>query len=90
MRLRLRLVVVLVGTLALNHPPTAQLGSTAKVGFTTMQRWLTFSPAKNDPGAGADSAKKGSPPGSPSSAEADFYSSYLTILETASGATIER
>jgi len=55
-----------------------------------MQRWLTFSPAKNDPGAGAESAAKGSPPGSPSSAEADFYSAYLSILETASGATIER
>mmetsp|Transcript_106203 Transcript_106203/g.307382 ORF Transcript_106203/g.307382 Transcript_106203/m.307382 type:complete len:464 (-) Transcript_106203:1068-2459(-) len=69
---------------------TKQLGSEAKVGFTTMQRWLTFSPAKNDPGAGADSAAKGSPPGSPSSAEADFYSAYLSILGAASGASIER
>lgn len=66
-----------------------ELGDDANVGFTTMERWLTFSPAKNAPSAGADAAKKGSPPGTPSSAEADFYQAYLRNLETSSKVTVE-
>ena len=58
-----------------------ELGNSANVGFTTMERWLTFSPAKNAPDAGAASAAKGSPPGSPASSEADFYAAFRTILK---------
>lgn len=65
-----------------------ELGADAKVGFTTMQRWLTFSPAKNAPDAGAASAQKGSPPGTPSSAEADFYSAYRQALRISAGVDV--
>ena len=66
-----------------------ELGNDAKVGFTTMERWLTFSPAKNDPVAGAASAAKGAPPGSPSSSEADFYEARRITLEKMSGMALE-
>jgi UDP-sugar pyrophosphorylase len=55
----------------------------ANVGFTTMERWLTFSPAKNAPEAGAAAAANGSPPGSPASSEADVYGALRTMLRTA-------
>jgi UDP-sugar pyrophosphorylase len=67
-----------------------ELRHEAKVGFTTMERWLTFSPAKNDPVAGATSAAKGAPPGSPSSSEADFYEARRITLEKVTDMTLER
>jgi len=65
-----------------------EVGAAAKVGFTTMERWLTFSPAKNAPGAGAALAAAGSPPGSPGSSEADVYAAWRRILAQACGAAI--
>ena len=67
-----------------------ELGNDARVGFTTMERWLTFSPAKNDPVAGAASAAKEAPPGSPSSSEADFYEARRQALDKVSGVTLEK
>jgi len=64
---------------------TKELGDDARVGFTTMERWLSFSPAKNDPASGAASAAKGDPPGSPASAEADYYAAFRTTLSKVSG-----
>eukprot|EP00613_Pedinella_sp_CCMP2098_P036895 CAMPEP_0171808738 /NCGR_PEP_ID=MMETSP0991-20121206/76562_1 /TAXON_ID=483369 /ORGANISM="non described non described, Strain CCMP2098" /LENGTH=650 /DNA_ID=CAMNT_0012421713 /DNA_START=28 /DNA_END=1980 /DNA_ORIENTATION=- len=61
----------------------------ANVGFTTMERWLTFSPAKNAPDAGAAAALAGSPPGSPASSEADVYGAIRVILGKATGAQVE-
>jgi len=60
-----------------------------QVGFTTMERWLTFSPAKNDPESGAAAAAKGSPSGAPASSEADFYAAYRHTLTKATGCQIE-
>jgi hypothetical protein len=54
-----------------------------------MERWLTFSPAKNDPESGAAAAAKGSPSGAPASSEADFYAAYRHTLAKATGCTIE-
>lgn len=46
----------------------------ANVGFTTFDRWFTFSPAKNALEAGVEAANKGSiAPGTMSSAESDKY-----------------
>ena len=42
---------------------SSELGGSARVGFTTMERWLSFSPAKNAPDAAALSAQAGAPPG---------------------------
>ena len=65
-----------------------ELGNEARVGFTTMERWLTFSPAKNDPAAGAAAAAAGAPPGSPASSEADFYAAHRAALAKAAGAEV--
>jgi UDP-sugar pyrophosphorylase len=67
-----------------------ELGNSAKVGFTTMERWLTFSPAKNAPDAGAAAAAAGAPPGSPASSEADVYAAFRATLVAASGTVIEQ
>lgn len=53
-----------------------------------MERWLTFSPAKNDPESGAAAAAKGAPPGSPASSEADFYAAYRATLAKATGCAV--
>jgi len=66
-----------------------ELGNAANVGFTTMERWLTFSPAKNDPESGAASSKKGSPPGTPGSAEADVYRAHAKTLREVCGMDVE-
>ena len=55
---------LLTGALGAGADPNAEdadgnlIAADAKVGFTTMERWLTFSPAKNDPVAGAASAAR--------------------------------
>ncbi|CAN0315531.1 unnamed protein product, partial [Discosporangium mesarthrocarpum] len=43
------------------------------IGFTSLEKWLSFSPAKNDLESGAAGAKSGVPPGTASSAEAEYY-----------------
>ncbi len=51
-----------------------EMGNEANVGFTTFDRWFTFSPAKNSLEAGVDAVQKGSnAPGTMSSAESDKY-----------------
>jgi len=51
-----------------------EMGSSAKVGFTTLDRWLTFSPAKNSLESGVEAVAAGSAaPGTMSSAESDKY-----------------
>ncbi|CAJ1930583.1 unnamed protein product [Cylindrotheca closterium] len=51
-----------------------EMKGTANVGFTTFDRWFTFSPAKNALEAGVEAADKGSiAPGTMSSAESDKY-----------------
>ena len=51
-----------------------ELGATANVGFTTYERWFTFSPAKNALEAGIEAVQGGSTaPGTMSSAESDLY-----------------
>lgn len=46
---------------------------TSRVGFTSLPKWLSFSPAKNDLVAGAANGQGGVPPGTVASSEADFY-----------------
>merc|ERR1711957_264075 len=51
-----------------------EMGSEASIGFTTFDRWFTFSPAKNALEAGVEDVKKGSTaPATVSSAESDMY-----------------
>ncbi|KAL7543336.1 hypothetical protein ACHAWF_007371 [Thalassiosira exigua] len=51
-----------------------EMGSEANIGFTTFDRWFTFSPAKNSLEAGVEDVKKGgTAPGTMSSAESDKY-----------------
>jgi len=61
---------------------TKELGPSVNVGFTTMERWLTFSPAKNAPEPGAG--------GTPSTAEADISEANSKTLELVSGVKVER
>ena len=51
-----------------------EMGNEANVGFTTFDRWFTFSPAKNSLEAGVEAVAAGSAaPGTMSSAESDKY-----------------
>merc|ERR1719491_997751 len=51
-----------------------ELGKDALIGFTTFDRWFTFSPAKNSLESGIEDVKKGSTaPSTLSSAESDNY-----------------
>lgn len=51
-----------------------EMGSEANIGFTTFDRWFTFSPAKNSLESGVEAVEKGSSaPGTMSSAESDKY-----------------
>ena len=58
------------------------------IGFTTFERWLSFSPAKNDLEAGAGLTDKGDPPSTASSAEFDVYAMHARRLAVAGGAAI--
>lgn len=49
------------------------LAKTAKVGFTSLPAWYSFSPVKNNAADAAKAAQGGTPPGSASSGEADQY-----------------
>jgi len=51
-----------------------ELGSNVNIGYTMLDRWFTFSPAKNSLESGVEAAEKGSTaPGTMSSAESDKY-----------------
>jgi len=51
-----------------------ELGSEVNIGFTTFDRWFTFSPAKNSLESGIDAVESGNiAPGTMSSAESDKY-----------------
>lgn len=51
-----------------------ELGSEANIGFTTFDRWFTFSPAKNSLESGIEAVEGGNiAPGTMSSAESDKY-----------------
>jgi len=51
-----------------------ELGSEANIGFTTFDRWFTFSPAKNSLESGIEAVQKGNTaPGTMSSAESEKY-----------------
>lgn len=52
-----------------------------QIGFTSFEKWLTFSPAKNDLESGAAAAAEGVPPGTVSSAESDFYAQAVRRLQ---------
>ena len=62
----------------------------AKVGFTTFERWVAFSPAKNDLAAARASSDKGEPPGAAASAEFEVFGAHATRLGLAAqGAVAE-
>merc|ERR1719343_1093241 len=51
-----------------------ELGSDVNIGYTMLDRWFTFSPAKNSLESGVEAVGKGSTaPGTMSSAESDKY-----------------
>lgn len=51
-----------------------EIGSSAKVGFTQLERWFSFSPAKNSLESGVEAVTGGNTaPGTMSSAESDKY-----------------
>jgi len=66
-----------------------ELGNTAKIGFTTLDKWMCFSPAKNSVETGADNNKKGVPPATISSAEAEHYAAITQKLVEVTKANIE-
>ncbi|CAN0433177.1 unnamed protein product, partial [Hapterophycus canaliculatus] len=57
----------------------------SQIGFTSFDKWLTFSPAKNDLESAAAAAADGVPPGTASSAESEFYAQAARRLEMVSG-----
>jgi UDP-sugar pyrophosphorylase len=65
-----------------------EMGAEARIGFTSLEKWLAFSPAKNSLDAGAASAAANVPPGTASSAEAEFYAANVRRLATCTGAHI--
>lgn len=69
---------------------TKELGNAATVGFTVMQRWLTFSPAKNSLAEAVAATQKGAPAGSPASAEAEYYAAFRSMLSTAGNMHFEQ
>lgn len=51
-----------------------EMGTEASIGFTTFERWLTFSPAKNSLESGVEDVNKGgTAPATVSSSESDNY-----------------
>lgn len=61
-----------------------ELKRDAKIGFTSFDRWYTFSPAKNSLESGQDAVKGGNnAPGTLSSAESDLYVQYQRKLSQA-------
>ena len=56
-----------------------------QIGFTSFDKWLTFSPAKNDLESAAAAAAEGVPPGTASSAESEFYAQAARRLQMVSG-----
>mmetsp|Transcript_7725 Transcript_7725/g.7297 ORF Transcript_7725/g.7297 Transcript_7725/m.7297 type:complete len:726 (-) Transcript_7725:264-2441(-) len=51
-----------------------EMGSNVNIGFTTFDRWFTFSPAKNSLESGVEAVENGNnAPGTMSSAESDKY-----------------
>lgn len=65
-----------------------EMGSEARIGFTSFEKWLSFSPAKNNLEAGAKGLASGVPPATASSAEMEFYRSHATKLKAA-GAQVQ-
>ena len=54
--------------------------SSAKVGFTTFERFVAFSPAKNDLEAARSASKQGEPPGAAGSCEYEVYAAHASRL----------
>jgi UDP-sugar pyrophosphorylase len=67
-----------------------EVGSQARIGFTSFEKWLSFSPAKNSLDAGAKGAASGVPPATASSAEMDFYKAHALKLRKALGPEVAR
>mmetsp|Transcript_6451 Transcript_6451/g.11349 ORF Transcript_6451/g.11349 Transcript_6451/m.11349 type:complete len:704 (+) Transcript_6451:148-2259(+) len=65
-----------------------ELGAGASVGFTTLDKWLSFSPAKNSVATGAANTAAGTPPATISTAEAENYAAAARRLAEATGATV--
>eukprot|EP01084_Bolivina_argentea_P038722 71612_1 len=65
-----------------------ELGSLARIGFTGLEKWLTYSPAKYSVQGGMALANAGLPPSTLGSAEADFYNAHAMRLTKASDATL--
>lgn len=53
----------------------------ARVGFTQLDRWIAFSPVKNNAQDAAKKAAAGTPPESASTGEADMYNACCTMLD---------
>ena len=60
----------------------------AKVGFTTFERWVAFSPAKNALDAARASSAKGEPAGAAGSAEFEVYAAHATRLGLATAGEV--
>eukprot|EP00002_Diphylleia_rotans_P041041 TRINITY_DN9883_c0_g1_i1.p1 TRINITY_DN9883_c0_g1~~TRINITY_DN9883_c0_g1_i1.p1 ORF type:complete len:584 (-),score=131.60 TRINITY_DN9883_c0_g1_i1:115-1866(-) len=65
-----------------------RLMASRKVGFTQLDRWISFSSLKNNVEEAAKKAKAGQSPASASSCEADIYETNAKILQIA-GAEVE-
>ena len=65
-----------------------EMGSETRIGFTSFEKWLSFSPAKNNLEAGAKGISSGVPPATASSAEMEFYRSHALKLKAA-GAQVQ-
>lgn len=61
------------------------LGPQARVGFTQLDRWICFSPVKNNAVDAAKKAAASSPPESASTGEADMYGACAKMLRQAGG-----
>ena len=65
------------------------LGSDHNVGFTTFDRWIGYTPCKNNPEAGAALASKSMPAMTATSSEMEYYAANAKVLELA-GMTVEQ
>lgn len=60
-----------------------ELPGSPRIGFTSFEKWVSFSPAKNSLEAGAKAAQSGTPPATASSAEFDFFAANARKLAQA-------
>jgi len=88
MTLTLTTTLILILSLTLIQDYAKLLGGAHKTGFTTFERWIGYTPCKNNSGKAAELAEKKMSPMSAGSCEMDYYAANCRLLEEA-GMSVE-